>query len=321
MSLLEDIGRLTAETAELENKQIDLEETSAQLENNQKLIEETEKQIKSTHKEFLDQSEKLSSTNSQLEKSQDELTQTLSAFDKLEVEINKNNTLNDKLINNIEHLRTETSDLENKKAQLDKVSKDLEEGSAELVTKKTEIENKVNQLDQIHSKLEIATDGLSEIEKRISSFQEQESHLKAEVLDLADQKANRDEILDEVKVLIVAGSLPFYQSESMDLNLAGVCERFSGLHGASIVHSADLLLAQNGGTLPLELEPDVIVTIGTPTLSKSFRNYLLDKRPNHYHINASGKGWDTWGSLIKVCLLYTSPSPRDGLISRMPSSA
>ena len=27
------------------------------------------------------------------------------------------------------------------------------------------------------------------------------------------------------------------------------------------------------------------------------------------------------GQLIKPCLLYTSPSPRDGLLSRMPSSA
>ena len=26
-----------------------------------------------------------------------------------------------------------------------------------------------------------------------------------------------------------------------------------------------------------------------------------------------------WG--LKACLLYTSPSPRDGLLSRMPSSA
>ena len=26
-------------------------------------------------------------------------------------------------------------------------------------------------------------------------------------------------------------------------------------------------------------------------------------------------------TLIAVCLLYTSPSPRDGLLSRMPSSA
>ena len=26
-------------------------------------------------------------------------------------------------------------------------------------------------------------------------------------------------------------------------------------------------------------------------------------------------------ALIEICLLYTSPSPRDGLLSRMPSSA
>ena len=26
-------------------------------------------------------------------------------------------------------------------------------------------------------------------------------------------------------------------------------------------------------------------------------------------------------TVIKICLLYTSPSPRDGLLSRMPSSA
>ena len=30
---------------------------------------------------------------------------------------------------------------------------------------------------------------------------------------------------------------------------------------------------------------------------------------------------DGWLRLLKPCLLYTSPSPRDGLLSRMPSSA
>ena len=30
---------------------------------------------------------------------------------------------------------------------------------------------------------------------------------------------------------------------------------------------------------------------------------------------------DGIGPLIMTCLLYTSPSPRDGLLSRMPSSA
>ena len=39
-----------------------------------------------------------------------------------------------------------------------------------------------------------------------------------------------------------------------------------------------------------------------------------------------GKGHDLWMCKIKTaeymnCLLYTSPSPRDGLLSRMPSSA
>ena len=28
-----------------------------------------------------------------------------------------------------------------------------------------------------------------------------------------------------------------------------------------------------------------------------------------------------WNKLLKNCLLYTSPSPRDGLLARMPSSA
>ena len=34
-----------------------------------------------------------------------------------------------------------------------------------------------------------------------------------------------------------------------------------------------------------------------------------------YVVNGSAKAW------AFVCLLYTSPSPRDGLLSRMPSSA
>ena len=37
---------------------------------------------------------------------------------------------------------------------------------------------------------------------------------------------------------------------------------------------------------------------------------------------AAGGGWDSFQrELQQTCLLYTSPSPRDGLLSRMPSSA
>ena len=35
----------------------------------------------------------------------------------------------------------------------------------------------------------------------------------------------------------------------------------------------------------------------------------------------SGSGKSTLIRCINSCLLYTSPSPRDGLLSRMPSSA
>ena len=36
--------------------------------------------------------------------------------------------------------------------------------------------------------------------------------------------------------------------------------------------------------------------------------------------SGSGKSTLVYG-LTRLCLLYTSPSPRDGLLSRMPSSA
>ena len=38
------------------------------------------------------------------------------------------------------------------------------------------------------------------------------------------------------------------------------------------------------------------------------------KGPHFYRVRL-------WGYGAETCLLYTSPSPRDGLLSRMPSSA
>ena len=39
---------------------------------------------------------------------------------------------------------------------------------------------------------------------------------------------------------------------------------------------------------------------------------------NHFGENPDRREFD---ALVSTCLLYTSPSPRDGLLSRMPSSA
>ena len=102
------------------------------------------------------------------------------------------------------------------------------------------------------------------------------------------------------RVLIVAGSLPFYKRKKNYTELPGIFEKFSGISGPSVVHSADLLLAKCENQLPEELVPSVVITIGTPTLSKSLRNFLINLKPKHYHISDSGKGWDTWGSLVRT---------------------
>ena len=59
----------------------------------------------------------------------------------------------------------------------------------------------------------------------------------------------------------------------------------------------------------------------------TFTYNYLSKNLNKYGINViDGLTWidavrKDEGSVIQTCLLYTSPSPRDGLLSRMPSSA
>ena len=52
--------------------------------------------------------------------------------------------------------------------------------------------------------------------------------------------------------------------------------------------------------------------------SVSFASSISMNSTAKFHFSAAGIdiGADT-----NICLLYTSPSPRDGLLSRMPSSA
>ena len=52
----------------------------------------------------------------------------------------------------------------------------------------------------------------------------------------------------------------------------------------------------------------------------ALNNVSLNLRDNEFVaiLGPSGSGKTT---LLNICLLYTSPSPRDGLLSRMPSSA
>ena len=60
-------------------------------------------------------------------------------------------------------------------------------------------------------------------------------------------------------------------------------------------------------------------------------NFISRKALEHSKLNSYNRSYWDWGEIAKnsasgffpytPCLLYTSPSPRDGLLSRMPSSA
>ena len=47
-------------------------------------------------------------------------------------------------------------------------------------------------------------------------------------------------------------------------------------------------------------------------------SYVINKRDRIALVGKNGAGKST---MLKICLLYTSPSPRDSTSSRMPSSA
>jgi len=56
------------------------------------------------------------------------------------------------------------------------------------------------------------------------------------------------------------------------------------------------------------------------------RHDSLDGYSSDFHVNGNVDGWDEYNHVYlygcwNSCLLYTSPSPRDATLSRMPSSA
>ena len=66
-------------------------------------------------------------------------------------------------------------------------------------------------------------------------------------------------------------------------------------------------------------------TAFAPTMDADTKKKVVPElMPRTLYFFRMGAAW-TWGTgivlLYVICLLYTSPSPRDGLLSRMPSSA
>ena len=79
---------------------------------------------------------------------------------------------------------------------------------------------------------------------------------------------------------------------------------------------------REGREWAIMVQADVVEGIQGPTVSAQVGDKLAALRaglPAGYRITLEGAAADS--SEAEACLLYTSPSPRDGLLSRMPSSA
>ena len=90
---------------------------------------------------------------------------------------------------------------------------------------------------------------------------------------------------------------------------------------------SDLVTGNNGNIVLVTVGGNIIlndgtdVTIGTTEVNTD-GTAVLANGTGSILIDAQGTGTDlTVNADILSCLLYTSPSPRDGLLSRMPSSA
>ena len=119
-----------------------------------------------------------------------------------------------------------------------------------------------------------------------------------------------------VKIVILDDELEF--SKILDKKIKEYCARKDLLYDCQIFSSGKTLLEDDLSSIQVAfldidmpefngLDVAKVLHQRYPEMILIFVTFFIKYAPSGYKVNA--------------CLLYTSPSPRDGLLSRMPSSA
>ena len=94
--------------------------------------------------------------------------------------------------------------------------------------------------------------------------------------------------------------------QKIRIRLKAFDRRMLDLSCDKIIQTADTTSASAIGPIPLPTKRKIYCVLRSPHVDKDSREHFETR---------------THRRIIDICLLYTSPSPRDGLLSRMPSSA
>ena len=130
----------------------------------------------------------------------------------------------------------------------------------------------------------------------------------------------------EVRAVLTARKLVQAKLHDVEMSLRGILRGFGLKVGRTTPHTfEDRIRELVEGHPTLTTIADALLAARS-VLHREFQGFerklrSLARRDDRARLLMSTPGVGVLVSLTYACLLYTSPSPRDGLLSRMPSSA
>ncbi|HEY8405142.1 MAG TPA: 2-succinyl-5-enolpyruvyl-6-hydroxy-3-cyclohexene-1-carboxylic-acid synthase [Flavobacteriales bacterium] len=113
------------------------------------------------------------------------------------------------------------------------------------------------------------------------------------------------------KVMILAGQLPPIEGLREHVialaereNVVVFTEAHSNLSHPQFISTIDRLIMGLEGEEIDRLVPDLLITIGHNIISRKIKEYLRKGQPEHWHVDVSGEGLDTYKHLTKIIPLH-----------------